>query len=175
MATLQMSENSKAANGRTKKTLPNVDLTAMVDLAFLLITFFMLTTSLSKPYQMDVAKPVDAPEPSAYPASRSMTILLGKNNKAIYYMGEAKNAVMNVVDLKNINEKLIAAKSLVAKTHQLEKDKVMLVIIKPTNGSKYKDLVDILDEMKISSVLSYAIDDDLILDEEQKFMTAKLL
>jgi biopolymer transport protein ExbD len=42
---------------RSKKLAPKVDLTAMVDLAFLLITFFMLTTTLSKPYRLDVAMP----------------------------------------------------------------------------------------------------------------------
>ncbi|RZL16347.1 MAG: biopolymer transporter ExbD, partial [Pedobacter sp.] len=71
MAELNISQN--------KKMVPKVDLTAMVDLAFLLITFFMLTTSLSKPVAMDIAKPDidpnDYQEP--WPASRTLTLLLG--------------------------------------------------------------------------------------------------
>jgi biopolymer transport protein ExbD len=71
MAELTISQN--------KKLVPKVDLTAMVDLAFLLITFFMLTTSLSKPVAMDIVKPdvplEDVQEP--WPASRTLTLLLG--------------------------------------------------------------------------------------------------
>ena len=66
---------------RNKKAVPKVDLTAMVDLAFLLITFFMLTTSLSKPVAMDIAKPDEPIDDSVrlqFPASRTMTILLVK-------------------------------------------------------------------------------------------------
>ena len=175
MATLQMSDNSKAANGRSQKPLPRVDLTAMVDLAFLLITFFMLTTSLSKMNAMDVAKPVDSIIPQAYPASRSMTIILGKDNKVVYYLGEAENANMKVVDMNKIGGELLLSKTLIAQTHQTAKDKVMLVIIKPTNGSNYKNFVDIIDEMKINGVESYAIDDDLILPQEHKFLEMKRL
>lgn len=61
----------------------------MVDLAFLLITFFMLTTSLSKPVAMDIAKPIVDPETRLeLPASRTMTILLGRNNQLAWYLGE---------------------------------------------------------------------------------------
>lgn len=76
---------------RSKKANTKVDLTAMVDLAFLLITFFMLTTSLSKPIAMDIAKPdqEDNDVKMELRASETMTILLGKNNKVAWYMGVA--------------------------------------------------------------------------------------
>ena len=80
----------KGGKVRSKKASTRVDLTAMVDLAFLLITFFMLTTSLSKPLAMDVAKPdKDEKNDNRNPlkASQTMTILLGKNNKVAWYMG----------------------------------------------------------------------------------------
>lgn len=85
----------------SRKAAPKVDLTAMVDLAFLLITFFMLTTSLSKPIAMDIAKP-DEPEDGyqqPVPASRTMTILLGKDNKVAWYMGEAGKSRPNIEDI----------------------------------------------------------------------------
>ncbi len=90
MATLNVPQNGKATSGRTTKALPSVDLTAMVDLAFLLITFFMLTTSLSKMNALDVAKPVITDVPQPYAASRTMTILLGKNNQAVFYRAKRK-------------------------------------------------------------------------------------
>jgi len=174
MATLNIPQNGKAVKGRTKKPLPGVDLTAMVDLAFLLITFFMLTTSLAKMNAIDIAKPIPlADVPQQYPASRTMTILLGKNNQAVYYMGEAKNALMRTVDLARIKTQILANKLMVANAHHNAEGKHMLVIIKPTETSVYRNFVDIIDEMSINGVLSYAIDDKYILDEEKKFMTAK--
>jgi biopolymer transport protein ExbD len=176
MATLNISQNDKVVRGRTKKPLPSVDLTAMVDLAFLLITFFMLTTSLAKVNALNVVTPIDEPDSTDwqhYPATRTLTILLGKNSKAVCYLGEAKNASMQIVDLKRIKTSILAAKSFVAKTHQQQQDKVMLVIIKPTETSKYKNFVDIMDEMNINSIATYAIADQNLLDQERVFMKAK--
>ncbi|RZK60357.1 MAG: biopolymer transporter ExbD [Pedobacter sp.] len=173
MAALNIPENGKAAKGRTTKPLPRVDLTAMVDLAFLLITFFMLTTSLSKMKAVDIAKPVPVPILEPWAASRTMTILLGKENKVVYYMGEAKDAVMTVASLATIKAQIIANKLMVQNIHQIEKEKRMLIIIKPTATSVYKNFVDIIDEMNINGIESYAIDDKYILDQEKSFMKTK--
>lgn len=176
MATLNIPENGKAVKGRNTKALPGVDLTAMVDLAFLLITFFMLTTSLSKMKAVDIGKPDptnDTDNFGQWPASRTMTILLGKNNTAVYYLGEAKDAAMNVASLATIKAQIIANKLRVQKTHQIEKEKSMLIIIKPTATSVYKNFVDIIDEMNINDIKSYAIDDKYILDQEKSFMKTK--
>lgn len=175
MAELNISLGSKAVKGRTKKPLPKVDLTAMVDLAFLLITFFMLTTSLSKMKALDITKPVPAPIHIKYefPASRTMTILLGKNNQAAYYMGETEKATMKIVDMRSIQKQILANKLIVKQTHSTSKDKEMLVIIKPTNTSTYKNFVDAIDEMTVSNILSYSIDDKYISEKEQAFMKAK--
>lgn len=175
MATLQIPQNGKAVKGRTKKPLPSVDLTAMVDLAFLLITFFMLTTSLSKMHALDIAKPVaiDPPIFADYPASRTMTILLGKNNQVAYYMGETKTAKMEVASMREIKKKLLDNQATVGQLHQSSSKKHLLVIIKPTSTSSYKSFVDIIDEMNISKIQSYAIDDKYIAGQEIAFMKAK--
>lgn len=173
--TLNIPQNGKAVKGRTKKPLPNVDLTAMVGLAFLLITFFMLTTSLAKMKALEIAKPIH-PETidfADYPASRTMTILLGKNNQAVYYMGEAKNATMQIINLSTIEKEILSNKQMVAKTHNSARGKEMLVIIKPTNTSSYKNFVDVIDEMNISNIKSYAIDDKYISDREKAFLKEK--
>lgn len=172
MATLQIPQNGKAIKGRTQKTIPGIDLTAMVDLAFLLITFFMLTTSLAKMKAMEIAEPVEGP-PGAWPESRTMTILLGKNSKVAYYLGTSKTEQMKVVDLVTIRQAILANKLIVANAHQDAVGKRMLVIIKPTANAVYKDFVDIIDEMQINKIATYVIDDQPILAQEQKFMQAK--
>jgi len=176
MATLNISQNGKTVKGRSKRSLPGVDLTAMVDLAFLLITFFILTTTLAKFKAMDVTKPIPIDDPTGfadYPASRTMTILLGKNNQIAYFMGETDKAQIKTSSLKNIEKEITANKLWVAKTHGHNPAKHMIVIIKPTQTSTYKDFVDVLDEMKISDIKSYAIDDENISEKEKDFMKAK--
>jgi biopolymer transport protein ExbD len=81
--------DKKGGKVRSKKQSTRVDLTAMVDLAFLLITFFMLTTTLAKPQAMDMFMPDknDKNEELDVKASRTMTVLLGSDNKIVWYMG----------------------------------------------------------------------------------------
>src|SRR6188474_2448932 len=95
MAELDTSGGGKKGGGkvRTKKKSTRVDLTAMVDLAFLLITFFILTTTLQKPKAMDLVMPdKDEKTQQQLPvkASTTMTILLGSNNKIAWFVGEPK-------------------------------------------------------------------------------------
>lgn len=176
MATLSIPQNGKAVKGGTKKPLPSVDLTAMVDLAFLLITFFMLTTSLAKMKAMDVVKPVpteNMQDWADYPASRTMTVLLGKNNTAVYYMGEPAKAEMKTIDMAKVKTQIAKNKQWVAQLHQNDPSKYMIVIIKPTPGANYKNFVDIIDEMLVNKVESYAIDDKNITLKEKAFMQQK--
>lgn len=158
---------------RGRRAVPKVDLTAMVDLAFLLITFFMLTTSLSKPVAMDVAKPdepiVDIQEP--VPASRSMTILLGKHNKVAWYMGEAGKSQPVIEGLSQVRQSILANKLKVSQANPDQPKKSLFIIIKPTSGANYKNFVDIMDELKVADIKAApAIDDDHITPEEQGFM-----
>jgi len=170
MATLNESQSGKAAKGRTKKPTPRVDLTAMVDLMFLLTTFFMLTTSLGSLNAADIAKPVKTDVVENYPESRTMTILLGKNNKAVCYMGTVEKANMQVIPVAHIEKEIIKNEKQVAETHQHDPAKYMIVIIKPGKTARFQDFVDVIDEMKIANIKSYAIDDDHIAEKEVEFM-----
>src|ERR1700748_459745 len=92
MAELDTSGGGKHKGGkvRSKKASTRVDLTAMVDLAFLLVTFFMLTTTLNKPKAMDLVMPdkdEDLKLQEPVPETRTLTVLLGKNNKVEWYRG----------------------------------------------------------------------------------------
>ena len=160
----------KGGKVRSKKASTKVDLTAMVDLAFLLITFFMLTTTLSKPIAMDIAKP-DKDEKNETKlelrASQTMTILLGKNNKVAWYMGEAGKTAPEIQNFSQIRQTILDNKKKVKEA--TGKDIVM--VIKPTSGANYKNFVDIMDELLITGIKTApAIDDENILDNEKAFM-----
>ncbi|WP_316790644.1 biopolymer transporter ExbD [Pedobacter frigoris] len=171
MATLNVPQNGQATKGknRTRKPAPSVDLTAMVDLAFLLITFFMLTTSLSKFHVVDVAKPVDMPE-TDYAASRTLTLLLGKSNQVVWYKGAAEKAVPAKSDFRTIGAVLKKNQKAIAAMYSNDPKKYMIVIIKPTDRSVYKNLVDALDEMRIANIQSYVIDDRKLLNEDGDYL-----
>jgi len=152
---------------RSKKSNPGVDLTAMVDLAFLLITFFMLTTTLSKPQSMPLAMPdkdVEKPKEDIMkiPEDRMMTILVGKDNRLLWYMGQLASPRMQPTEAafgKNGIRKEILKNTAYAKKFAAKPDEGLIVNIKASDAASYKNLVDILDEMAINKVQLYAIGD----------------
>ncbi|HEU4791043.1 MAG TPA: biopolymer transporter ExbD [Flavobacterium sp.] len=176
----------KGGKVRSKKQNSKVDLTAMVDLAFLLITFFMLTTTLSKPQSMDLTLPdkEDKKEPQSdikVDENRTMTLLLGENGKLVRYMGMLEKPLAAPKDYsygkEGIRKELIARMETV-KQYSTAKGKPndgMIVIIKPSKKSTYRNLVDVLDEMAIVGVNktgSYAIVNEFT-PEEQKLLDVK--
>src|SRR5665213_2991751 len=162
MAELDTSGGGKHKGGkiRSKKASTRVDLTAMVDLAFLLITFFMYTTTLQKPKAMDLTMPDNSVKTNQLPfaASRAMTLLLGSHNKLEWYMGEAGKSAPTVDNYgkDGLRKALIENEKKVEDTHALP-DNFMIVLIKPSDKSTYENLVATLDEMSITNIKSYAI------------------
>jgi biopolymer transport protein ExbD len=162
MAELDTSGGGKHKGGkvRSKKASTRVDLTAMVDLAFLLITFFMFTTTLNKPKAMNLTKPDNTVKTSQLPvaASRTMTVLLGGKNKLEWYMGEPGKSAPTVDGYgpNGLRKALIENGKAVASSHTAPDD-FMIVLIKPSDKSTYENLVSALDEMSITGVKSYAI------------------
>jgi biopolymer transport protein ExbD len=170
----------KGGKVRSKKSGSKVDLTAMVDLAFLLITFFMLTTTLSKPQSMPLGLPDKEDDktkdkPIKVDENRTMTVLLGDNNKMTYYMGLLATPIAGPKEIsygkEGIRKELFKRKKSVLE-YTGKKDKGMIVIIKPSKKSNYRNLVDILDEMAIVDVPTYAIVNDFT-PEEQKLLEGK--
>ena len=153
----------KKGKVRSKKMSTRVDLTAMVDLAFLLITFFMLTTTLAKPQAMDLAMPdkdVEDQQELTIADTRTINILLGSGNKLEWYMGSVENQLTPPTEDRygknGIRKALIEkSKEVVGRTGDPKKG--LIVLIKPSEKSNYRNLVDILDEMKISNIQQYAI------------------
>ncbi|NHA05369.1 biopolymer transporter ExbD [Mucilaginibacter sp. HC2] len=162
MAELDTSGGGKHKGGkvRSKKQSTRVDLTAMVDLAFLLITFFIMTTTLAKPKAMDLAMP-DKDEKTkdqlAIAASRSLTLLLGSDDKLEWYLGEPGKSAPTI---DNYSKDGLRKTLIEKKKEVLEKTgKSMFVVIKPSDKSTYKNVVATLDEMNITNIDSYGIVD----------------
>lgn len=161
MAELDTSGGGKKGGGkvRTKKKSTRVDLTAMVDLAFLLITFFILTTTLQKPKAMDLVMPdKDEKNPEAnlpVKESTTMTILLGSDNKLAWFVGIAGKTPPTIEGYGNLRKTLPEnAKKIKATTGE-----DMMVIIKPSDKSNYNNLVTVMDELNISKNTKRAIVD----------------
>jgi biopolymer transport protein ExbD len=157
-----MAELVVPEKGRKRSSLHKIpvriDLTAMVDLAFLLITFFILTTTLQKQKAMTVDMPVNThPEPVGM--SSTMTVCLGKNNKALYYLGMPDRPLTAPVLVDYSKNGL--RKAIVETGQKVQKTtgKHLMVILKPSGHSVYANLVAALDELNITGVPSYAIVD----------------
>jgi len=146
-------KNDGKKSARKPQSL-RVDLTAMVDLALLLVTFFMLTTTLSKHKAMDIAMPV-GDEGAAVAQSRTVTLCLGADNKVLLYRGLPENSTPEVISYGKEGLR----KALINKQEQikLETGKSMIVVLKPSDRSKYGNLVDAIDELNITENKQYAI------------------
>lgn len=164
--------HKKGGKKRSKKMSTRVDLTPMVDLGFLLITFFMLTTTLAKPQILALVMPEkDLKVEDAEPVKESkvLTLLLGADDKVYWYEG-ITDAKLDSTDYsaegvrKVILDKMDKVKNQFGlqdyedfKTKEPKKGSFINVIIKPTKDSRYKNLVDALDEMAICKVRYYVI------------------
>jgi biopolymer transport protein ExbD len=136
---------------RSKKLSTRVDLTPMVDLGFLLITFFIFTTSLSRPKTLAMILPKDAPDEVKItePASGALTVLLTGRDKVFYYERDDFRT-MRLTTFAGIRSVILVKKN---KT----KPSDFMVIVKPDREASYKNIIGILDEMNISAVKKYAL------------------
>lgn len=192
--------SGKKEGGRRapKRMGAHIDMTPMVDLMCLLITFFMLTTAFSKPKVMEITMPEkdksedqkDAPKVDAH---RTYTILLTGDDKVFWYHhaevpeGQTFPATINKTDfskdgLRKIllkkNEKVfteifelkekvkkgelvLVEDSLNAQIKRIKKSdkKAPIILIKADEKTKYKSIVNVVDEMAICNIANYAIVD----------------
>lgn len=142
---------------KSKKLSTRVDLTPMVDLGFLLITFFIFTTTMSQPTAMKLYLPKDADKPEDQNKAKEsgvITILLGKDDNVFYYEGQLDNSASN---FKSTTFREIRNVILDKKSRTPEKD--LVVVLKPSEECTYRNVVDILDEMAINVCKRYALVD----------------
>ncbi|RDV14113.1 biopolymer transporter ExbD [Pontibacter diazotrophicus] len=156
MAEIQeKADSGKGGKKRAKKMSVHLDMTPMVDLAFLLLTFFMLTTTFSKPQTMEINMPVEPDNPEeqiALKASNALTIILGEDDEVYYYFGLA-------ADGPDVLEADYSANGIrkVLVSPQVKSNDKMTVMIKPMETSRYKNVVDMLDELKITDTRKFAL------------------
>ena len=140
-----------------KKLSTRVDLTPMVDLGFLLITFFIFTTTMSQPTAMKLFLPKDTEkqdELNKVKESGALSIMLGRNDGVYYYEGQLLPDGSNFKpsNFKDIRDVIINKK-------KSTNPEDFVVVIKPGPEATYKNTVDILDEMTINDVKRYAMVD----------------
>ena len=177
MAQLNATENiiHKKGRPRIKKANLRIDMTPMVDLGFLLICFFVYTTTMSEPKATDLFVPKDGP-PILIGDSASLTVLLGKENQVSWYDGNwdeavARNAIqLTDYSVKNGLGNIIREKQ--KRMNELSGSKEgrngLMLIIKATKDASYKNLIDVVDEVLINDVRHYAVVEPTT--EETKFM-----
>ena len=193
MAEIIQEDKQSGGKKKPKKHSTNIDMTPMVDLMCLLITFFMLTTAFSKPKVMDIILPDkikknEKVEPPKIADSRTLNVILGPNDIVYWYPGKPDPAVTlqatnfsatgirevlldrNRALFKKIDQfkqdvltgKLnIKQDSLASAIRQLKKDDDTgpIVLIKFYKKAKYRNLVDIIDEMSIVGIARYIVTD----------------
>jgi biopolymer transport protein ExbD len=160
-----MAEMIVKSNSRGKRLSTRVDMTPMVDLGFLLITFFMLTTTMLQPNTMDLVMPAKDGEPMPIPESKALTILLGANDKVLYYFGMEKPKSSSFSNNGGIRDVILARRNELLKAYNKNE---LMVLIKADENANYKNVVDIMDEMLINHIQRYSMAD--ITPEEKAFL-----
>jgi biopolymer transport protein ExbD len=184
--------HGKHEKKRAKKSSTRIDMTPMVDLAFLLLTFFVLTSTFSKPKTMELAYPKDTKDPKdQQKVQNAMTFILSGDNNIYYYNGEfypkdnkdakppttltktdfspegLRKLLLDrnkpVIEAINKLEEKYKNKEIADTTYKrlavAEKGKKesLTVLIKSDDKAKYKNVVDVIDELNITNVGKYAV------------------
>jgi biopolymer transport protein ExbD len=142
---------------KAKRMSTRIDMTPLVDLGFLLITFFIFTTTMSTPSTMDIFKKKynkKYEELNKAKESGALTIMMGKDNHLYYYEGKLAPDASNFTssNFKEIRDVIIKKK----KNTPVED---LVIVLKPNEEATYKNTVDMLDEMTINQVKRFALVD----------------
>ena len=162
----ESSSDKKGKGSKQKKMSVRVDFTPMVDMNMLLITFFMLCTSLSKPQTMEISMPsnekdLTEEQQSKVKASQAITLLLGRDNRVFYYVGLPDANYSNLVETTykpdGLRGMLLQKNSVaVKKAADLKKDKIDLKI---SQEEFDKQLAEIKGAKETPTVIIKATDD----------------
>jgi biopolymer transport protein ExbD len=138
-----------AAKGAATEIL--LDMTPLVDLGFLLITFFIFTSTMMEAHVFKLVMPATSSNRPSVAESKSATVILGANNVLFYYEGMAEKTDLKEIDYNELRQKLQVKKAATGNE--------LTVLIKITPDATYQNLVDVLDEMLISNIEKYVVMD----------------
>lgn len=161
---------------KQKRLSLRIDMTPMVDLGFLLITFFIFTSSMNEPKAMDLFMPEDEGPETLISQSGAFTILIDKNDAIYYYEGLPDDGTVSIKksSLSEIRKELIRKKQEVIRNYKPDKaceekavanptsaddcrQKNLTILIKPTADASYQAIVSIMDEMTINKIARHVL------------------
>ncbi len=157
MANIEINFTKKSSSPKLIKKNTRVDLTPMVDLGFLLITFFVFTTTMAKPRAMNINLPFPTEPDDDVCVSCVLTLVPIADNQILYYEGAIDTASIKTTDYPSLR-KLLQQKRNKVEQAVHDRDK-MVLIIRPSEGSTMQNFVDISDEVIINAIKHYYIDD----------------
>ncbi|MNU18873.1 Biopolymer transport protein ExbD/TolR [compost metagenome] len=151
------------SGGKQNKKPIKIDMTPMVDLNFLLLMFFMFTSSFTKPNVMDLGLPAKDPNPvpindKVIDQRNQITFIIGENNRIFYHQSNEKDlteAGLKETDYNGLNVSKIISNAY----EQAPKKENFTIIVKPTDDANYKNFVDMMDNISISKKERYGISD----------------
>ncbi|HMI59363.1 MAG TPA: biopolymer transporter ExbD [Puia sp.] len=168
----------KKGGRRSKKLSTRVDMTPMVDLGFLLITFFVLTTTWSKAHVTKLNMPADGPA-TTIGNNAALTIVPIAGNKLFYYHGDLAEALRKGnygttgYSLNGGIGDIIRQKQLAMDHNYKGGRKELMLLIKPSPEASYGNVVRLLDESTINDVKRYALMN--LTPEERRNISSKIL
>lgn len=170
MADIQNQNSKQPGVKKQKIRSTRIDLTPMVDLGFLLITFFVFTTSISKPTAMKINLPENknVKDPTLTAEGKTINLIPGDHDQLFYYDGSNSNDI-HVTEYSAAGVRAVLQQKKKAVQSKYGNADETVVLIKPMPGCSYKNLVDVLDEMQINMIGTYVLMD--IQQEEKSNVT----
>ena len=151
-------QERSSRSGRKRKS-PRVDMTAMVDVAFLLLTFFVLTTTLAKPPAIPIVKPFDDGNPKPVDMEKILTLILGSEDRILYYEG-MPDQDLTETDFSEQGLRQVIFNHLNKNPNPCGEEKEEgcwdpIFVLKPNKDCRYKNVVDAVDELRLTGASKF--------------------
>jgi len=150
--------SNRKGQWRSKRIGFYLDMTPMVDVAFLLLTFFMLTTTFSKSNTMELTIPPEKTEVKVA-ENNVLTLRIADNAMAYYSLGESMPRRIPLYDSHDIRQLALSGELRQLLRQQTGSNEKLVIVVKISNKAKYRHLVDIIDEFNLMKIDRFSLDD----------------